>query len=59
MNIFATNMFVERSLRSIHEGFGLGLPFSKSFLEAQGGTLDVRSDGPGEGSVFKATVPLA
>lgn len=38
------------------EGLGLGLPFAKAVLEAQGGALSVESE-PGAGSVFRASLP--
>src|SRR5205807_6056739 len=39
-----------------HAGTGLGLAFSKRLVEAQGGTVGVRST-PGQGSVFHAVLP--
>ena len=38
------------------EGLGLGLPFAKAVLEAQGGGLSVESE-PGAGSIFRASLP--
>lgn len=38
------------------EGLGLGLPFAKAVLEAQGGALSVESE-PGAGSIFRASLP--
>ena len=38
------------------EGLGLGLPFEKAVLEAQGGALSVESE-PGAGSIFRASLP--
>ncbi|HEY9140651.1 MAG TPA: ATP-binding protein [Bryobacteraceae bacterium] len=39
------------------QGSGLGLALTRRIVEAQGGTVDVRSV-PGEGSVFIAVLPL-
>ncbi len=39
-------------------GTGMGLPISRSIIEAHGGRLDVISQ-PGQGSVFTFTVPTA
>jgi PAS domain S-box-containing protein len=39
-------------------GYGLGLYISKATVEAQGGTMSVRSK-PGEGSTFTYTLPVA
>lgn len=40
-------------------GAGLGLVVVKAIVEAHGGTVFVRSDGPGHGSTFGFTLPLA
>ncbi|MFO0910481.1 MAG: ATP-binding protein [Isosphaeraceae bacterium] len=40
-------------------GLGLGLAISRTIVEAHGGTLTARSDGPGRGATFAISLPLA
>ena len=42
-----------------HGGLGLGLSIARRLVEAHGGCIDVHSDGPGRGSTFLVTLPLA
>ncbi|HEV8228716.1 MAG TPA: ATP-binding protein [Candidatus Limnocylindria bacterium] len=40
-------------------GTGLGLAIAKHIVQAHGGTIEARSDGPGRGATFRFTLPLA
>jgi signal transduction histidine kinase len=40
-------------------GMGLGLYLSRLLVLAQGGTIEVSSPGPGEGSTFSVSLPIA
>lgn len=40
-------------------GLGLGLWLAKHIVSLHGGTIDVASDGPGQGAAFTVTLPLA
>ena len=40
-------------------GMGLGLYLCRHLVEAQGGLIDASSPGPGQGSVFSVTLPIA
>ncbi|MGE3510626.1 MAG: ATP-binding protein, partial [Vicinamibacterales bacterium] len=44
--------------RQGEDGLGLGLTVVKALVEAHGGTIGVRSDGPGTGCEFRVTLPV-
>jgi len=39
-------------------GLGLGLAIVKQFVELHGGSVEARSDGPGQGATFTVSLPL-
>jgi PAS domain S-box-containing protein len=52
-------MFVQGRAPRAAAGLGIGLALSRRIAELHGGTLEAHSDGPGKGSVFTLTLPLA
>jgi CheY-like chemotaxis protein/anti-sigma regulatory factor (Ser/Thr protein kinase) len=50
---------VDSSDRRQIKGTGLGLSITKRLVEAHGGSVGVRSEGPGKGSLFHFTLPVA
>lgn len=55
------DLFVQgaRTLDRSEGGLGLGLSLVKSLVELHGGEVSAASDGPGRGSEFSVTLPLA
>jgi two-component system OmpR family sensor kinase len=49
----------DRSRSRAEGGAGLGLAIVKALVEAQGGQVRATSDGPGQGSTFRFTLPVA
>jgi signal transduction histidine kinase/ActR/RegA family two-component response regulator len=55
------DMFVQAdsSIERAQAGLGVGLSLARRLVELHGGRLAVASDGPGKGSAFTVTLPLA
>jgi two-component system CheB/CheR fusion protein len=49
---------LQRSLEQTRQGLGVGLTLVKRLVEMHGGSIEVRSDGPGEGSEFILRLPI-
>lgn len=50
---------VDSADRRLIKGSGLGLSINQKIVESHGGTVGVQSDGPGKGSRFHFTLPVA
>jgi len=57
--IFEMFTQADRIAGRVHEGLGIGLTLVKSLAEMHGGTVEVMSAGPGEGSEFVVRLPAA
>ena len=57
--IFELFTQVPQSAERSPGGLGIGLSLVKNFVELHGGSVQVRSDGPGRGSEFAVRLPLA
>jgi PAS domain S-box-containing protein len=57
--VFELFVQIDRHSRRSQTGLGIGLPLVKQMAELHGGTVSVWSDGPGRGSEFVVTLPLA
>jgi signal transduction histidine kinase/DNA-binding response OmpR family regulator len=57
-NIFDIFMQVDRSLERSQGGLGIGLTLVRQLVQMHGGSVEVRSDGPGKGSEFIVRLPL-
>lgn len=49
----------EQALDRAGAGLGIGLTLVRSLVEMHGGSIEARSDGPGEGSELEVRLPLA
>jgi CheY-like chemotaxis protein len=50
---------VDRSLQRTNSGLGIGLSLVKALVEMHDGSVEARSDGPGQGSEFLVRLPVA
>lgn len=55
--VFGTFVQAEESLVRSPDGLGLGLSVVRDLVELHGGTVTVRSEGPGRGSAFRVELP--
>ena len=55
--IFEIFTQVDRSLEKSQGGLGIGLTLVKRLVELHGGTVEARSEGPGQGSLFIIRLP--
>lgn len=58
-HIFERFYRVDKSRSRSRGGSGIGLTVAKYLVEAQGGSIHATSEGPGKGSQFSFTLPLA
>lgn len=57
--VFDLFMQIDRSIDKAQGGLGVGLTLVRTLLEMHGGTVEVRSAGPGQGSEFTVRLPVA
>ncbi len=57
--IFDVFAQADTSLERAQGGLGIGLSLARRLTELHGGRLTAHSDGPGRGSVFRVSLPLA
>ncbi|HSE97689.1 MAG TPA: ATP-binding protein, partial [Blastocatellia bacterium] len=48
----------DNSTRRRHSGLGLGLSIVRSLVDMHGGSIEARSEGPGQGTTFVVELPL-
>jgi CheY-like chemotaxis protein len=58
-HVFEPFVQADRSLDRTRGGLGLGLSLVKTLVELHGGTVQIRSDGPGRGAEISLRFPLA
>jgi two-component system CheB/CheR fusion protein len=57
-HVFEPFVQADRSLDRTRGGLGLGLSLVKAMVELHGGTVEIRSDGPGRGAEISIRIPL-
>jgi len=57
--IFEIFAQIDRPQEKGNTGLGIGLSLVKSLVKLHQGTIDVASEGPGQGSIFSVTLPIA
>ena len=57
-HIFEMYSQVDRTLERSEGGLGIGLALVKRLVELHGGSIEARSDGPGQGSEFVVRLPI-
>jgi signal transduction histidine kinase/ActR/RegA family two-component response regulator len=58
-HVFERFSQADSSSTRAHGGLGLGLAIVRHLVEMHGGTVSAHSEGPGRGSTFRVTLPLA
>jgi len=58
-HVFERFYRVDKSRSRAGGGSGIGLTIARHLVEAHGGQIQAASDGPGRGSVFSLTLPVA
>ncbi len=56
--IFKMFSQVDRNMEMAQGGLGIGLTLVRRLIEMHGGTVEARSDGPGQGSEFTVRLPV-
>jgi CheY-like chemotaxis protein len=59
VGIFDMFSQIDQSLERSQGGLGIGLTSVKSLVELHGGSIEARSEGPGQGSEFVVSLPIA
>jgi PAS domain S-box-containing protein len=59
LNVFELFVQGRHAAGRSHGGLGIGLTLARRLAELHGGTVEAKSDGPGRGSEFRVTLPLA
>jgi PAS domain S-box-containing protein len=53
------DLFTQADGAAVQQGLGIGLALVRELVSLHGGSIQVRSDGPGKGSEFTVRLPLA